>query len=170
MFALGRVYRNLVVNAIQATAPGGLVVAAVEGQGDRVQISVYDTGCGIPAIGSARSSRISSRPSGAGSGSASRSRARSSSSSAARSAWPARSARARRSSSTSPHGAAADGAGGGIVRGDHVPEALHTAEIEVEGRGYVTHTSSRKRRAARGASAARSCSTPAIASSSTTIR
>jgi signal transduction histidine kinase len=48
VFALGRVYRNLVVNAIQATAPGGLVVAAVEGQGDRVQIRVYDTGCGIP--------------------------------------------------------------------------------------------------------------------------
>ena len=37
------------VNAIQATAPGGLVVAAVEGHGDRVQIRVYDTGCGIPA-------------------------------------------------------------------------------------------------------------------------
>jgi signal transduction histidine kinase len=49
LFALGRVYRNLVVNAIQATAPGGLVVAAVEGHGDRVQIRVYDTGCGIPA-------------------------------------------------------------------------------------------------------------------------
>jgi signal transduction histidine kinase len=49
VFALGRVYRNLVVNAIQATAPGGLVVAAVEGQGDRVQIRIYDTGCGIPA-------------------------------------------------------------------------------------------------------------------------
>jgi signal transduction histidine kinase len=49
VFALGRVYRNLVVNAIQATAPGGLVVAAVEGLGDRVQIRVYDTGCGIPA-------------------------------------------------------------------------------------------------------------------------
>jgi len=49
VFALGRVYRNLVVNAIQATAPGGLVVAAVEGQDDRVQIRVYDTGCGIPA-------------------------------------------------------------------------------------------------------------------------
>lgn len=49
VFALGRVYRNLVVNAIQATAPGGLVVAAVEGHGDRVQIRVYDTGCGIPA-------------------------------------------------------------------------------------------------------------------------
>jgi signal transduction histidine kinase len=49
VFALSRVYRNLVVNAIQATAPGGLVVAAVEGQRDRVQIRVYDTGCGIPA-------------------------------------------------------------------------------------------------------------------------
>ena len=49
LFALGRVYRNLVVNAIQATAPGGLVVAAVEGHGDRVQVRVYDTGCGIPA-------------------------------------------------------------------------------------------------------------------------
>ena len=49
VFALGRVYRNLVVNAIQATAPGGLVVAAVEPHGDRVQVRVYDTGCGIPA-------------------------------------------------------------------------------------------------------------------------
>ena len=49
LFALGRVYRNLVVNAIQATAPGGLVVAAVEGHDNRVQVRVYDTGCGIPA-------------------------------------------------------------------------------------------------------------------------
>jgi signal transduction histidine kinase len=49
VFALGRVYRNLVVNAIQATAPGGLVVAAVAAHGERVQIRVYDTGCGIPA-------------------------------------------------------------------------------------------------------------------------
>jgi signal transduction histidine kinase len=49
VFALGRVYRNLVVNAIQATAPGGLVVAAVEGRGEHVQIRIYDTGCGIPA-------------------------------------------------------------------------------------------------------------------------
>ena len=48
LFALGRVYRNLVVNAIQATAPGGLVVAAVESQDERVQVRVYDTGCGIP--------------------------------------------------------------------------------------------------------------------------
>src|SRR3954468_4109751 len=49
LFALGRVYRNLVVNAIQATAPGGLVVAAVQAVEDRVQVRVYDTGCGIPA-------------------------------------------------------------------------------------------------------------------------
>jgi signal transduction histidine kinase len=48
VFALGRVYRNLVVNAIQATAPGGLVVAATEKHGDLVQVRVYDTGCGIP--------------------------------------------------------------------------------------------------------------------------
>jgi signal transduction histidine kinase len=48
VFALGRVYRNLVVNAIQATAPGGLVVAATEAQGERIQVRIYDTGCGIP--------------------------------------------------------------------------------------------------------------------------
>jgi signal transduction histidine kinase len=48
VFALGRVYRNLIINAIQATAPGGLVVAATEATGDRVQVRVYDTGCGIP--------------------------------------------------------------------------------------------------------------------------
>jgi signal transduction histidine kinase len=49
VFALGRVYRNLILNAIQATAPGGLVVAATEAVADRVQVRVYDTGCGIPA-------------------------------------------------------------------------------------------------------------------------
>jgi signal transduction histidine kinase len=49
LFALGRVYRNLIINAIQATAPGGLVVVATEAQAERVQIRVYDTGCGIPA-------------------------------------------------------------------------------------------------------------------------
>jgi signal transduction histidine kinase len=48
VFALGRVYRNLILNAIQATAPGGLIVAATEVHGDRVQIRIYDTGCGIP--------------------------------------------------------------------------------------------------------------------------
>ena len=47
VFALGRVYRNLILNAIQATAPGGLVVAATEASSDRVQVRIYDTGCGI---------------------------------------------------------------------------------------------------------------------------
>jgi len=48
LFALGRVYRNLIVNAIQATAPGGLVAVATELAGPGVRIRVYDTGCGIP--------------------------------------------------------------------------------------------------------------------------
>lgn len=48
VFALGRVYRNLILNAIQATAPGGLIVVATEALGDRVQVRIYDTGCGIP--------------------------------------------------------------------------------------------------------------------------
>jgi signal transduction histidine kinase len=48
VFALGRVYRNLIINAIQATAPGGLVVVTSEARDDRVQVRVYDTGCGIP--------------------------------------------------------------------------------------------------------------------------
>jgi signal transduction histidine kinase len=47
VFALGRVYRNLILNAIQATAPGGLVAVTTEVLGARVQIRVYDTGCGI---------------------------------------------------------------------------------------------------------------------------
>ena len=49
VFALGRVYRNLILNAVQATAPGGLVVAATEAHGSSVQVRIYDTGCGIPA-------------------------------------------------------------------------------------------------------------------------
>ena len=48
VFALGRVYRNLLINAIQATAPGGLVAIATDATPDRVRIRVYDTGCGIP--------------------------------------------------------------------------------------------------------------------------
>jgi signal transduction histidine kinase len=49
LFALGRVYRNLIVNAIQATAPGGLVVVATGLVNELVQVRIYDTGCGIPA-------------------------------------------------------------------------------------------------------------------------
>jgi len=48
-FALGRVYRNLITNAIQATAAGGSVTIATARLGDHVEISVTDTGSGIPA-------------------------------------------------------------------------------------------------------------------------
>src|SRR5204862_6871529 len=48
-FALGRVYRNLMSNAIQATEPGGSVTIATARVGDQVEISVTDTGSGIPA-------------------------------------------------------------------------------------------------------------------------
>ena len=102
LFALGRVYRNLMINAIQATAPGGLVVVAH--RGDRAIASRFASttpAAASPRTASARSSTTSSRPSGAASASASRSRRRSSSSSAARSRSRARSGRARPSSSTS---------------------------------------------------------------------
>jgi signal transduction histidine kinase len=47
-FALGRVYRNLVTNAIQATAQGGRVTVSTARVGDRVTVTVEDTGSGIP--------------------------------------------------------------------------------------------------------------------------
>jgi signal transduction histidine kinase len=49
LFALGRVYRNLIVNALQATAPGGRILISIAVDAGRVRISVADTGCGIPA-------------------------------------------------------------------------------------------------------------------------
>jgi signal transduction histidine kinase len=48
-FALGRVYRNLISNGIQATAAGGKVTVRTARVGDRVEINVTDTGSGIPA-------------------------------------------------------------------------------------------------------------------------
>jgi signal transduction histidine kinase len=48
-FALGRVYRNLLSNAIQATGPGGRVSISIARAGTDVQIVVADTGAGIPA-------------------------------------------------------------------------------------------------------------------------
>jgi signal transduction histidine kinase len=48
-FALGRVLRNLITNAIQATEPGGRVVIVSGRAGGRVEITVSDTGSGIPA-------------------------------------------------------------------------------------------------------------------------
>jgi signal transduction histidine kinase len=46
-FALGRVYRNLITNAIQATAPGGRVMVVTARAGDHAEITVTDTGSGI---------------------------------------------------------------------------------------------------------------------------
>mgnify|MGYP001457300286 CR=1 FL=1 len=48
-FQLGRVYRNLIMNAIQATPAGGRVTVTTARNGDRVEIAVADTGAGIPA-------------------------------------------------------------------------------------------------------------------------
>src|ERR1019366_2062720 len=48
-FALGRVYRNLITNAIQATDPGGHVTLAPGRHGDQIGGTVTDTGSGIPA-------------------------------------------------------------------------------------------------------------------------
>ena len=48
LFALGRVYRNLIINAIQATAPGGEIVVSTSIRDNRVRVEVSDTGCGIP--------------------------------------------------------------------------------------------------------------------------
>jgi signal transduction histidine kinase len=45
--ALGRVWSNLIVNAIQATAPNGSVTISVAREGDRARVQVADTGCGI---------------------------------------------------------------------------------------------------------------------------
>jgi signal transduction histidine kinase len=48
MFAIGRVCRNLIVNAIEATPPQGRVVVATGGIDGHARIIVTDTGCGIP--------------------------------------------------------------------------------------------------------------------------
>ena len=49
VFALGRVYRNLITNAIQATQAGGRVTIATAREGDNVLVRITDTGSGIPA-------------------------------------------------------------------------------------------------------------------------
>jgi len=48
-FAIGRVFRNLITNAIQATESGGRVTVATARVGDQVEITVTDTGSGIAA-------------------------------------------------------------------------------------------------------------------------
>ena len=47
LFALGRVYRNLIVNSIEATSPGGSITVTTEDLGTRARITVRDTGLGI---------------------------------------------------------------------------------------------------------------------------
>jgi signal transduction histidine kinase len=47
LFALGRVYRNLLLNAVQATAPGGCIVLESQAVNGRARVRVSDTGCGI---------------------------------------------------------------------------------------------------------------------------
>jgi signal transduction histidine kinase len=48
LFALNRVYRNLITNALQATNPRGLVVVRTMRQNEQAVIEVADTGSGIP--------------------------------------------------------------------------------------------------------------------------
>ena len=48
IFALGRVYRNLILNAIEATAPGGVITLSTEERDDKIRVLVRDTGTGIP--------------------------------------------------------------------------------------------------------------------------
>jgi len=48
LFALGRVYRNLIVNAVEATSPGGSIAVSTADLGTRARITVSDTGLGIP--------------------------------------------------------------------------------------------------------------------------
>jgi signal transduction histidine kinase len=49
LFALNRVYQNLIINAFQATAPRGRIVIRTMRQDGQAVIEVADTGCGIPA-------------------------------------------------------------------------------------------------------------------------
>jgi signal transduction histidine kinase len=48
LFALNRVYRNLITNALQATPPRGRVIVRTNRDGESALVEVADTGCGIP--------------------------------------------------------------------------------------------------------------------------
>jgi signal transduction histidine kinase len=49
LFALNRVHRNLIINAFQATSPGGRVLIRTLRQNDQAIIEIADNGCGIVA-------------------------------------------------------------------------------------------------------------------------
>jgi signal transduction histidine kinase len=48
LFAMNRVYRNLIVNALQATPPRGRVLVRTNRDGQAAVVEIADTGCGIP--------------------------------------------------------------------------------------------------------------------------
>jgi signal transduction histidine kinase len=48
LFALNRVYRNLIMNALQATPPRGHVIVRTQRDASQATVQVSDTGCGIP--------------------------------------------------------------------------------------------------------------------------
>ena len=48
LFALNRVYRNLIMNALQATPPRGHVIVRTQRDATHATVQVTDTGCGIP--------------------------------------------------------------------------------------------------------------------------
>jgi signal transduction histidine kinase len=48
LFALNRVYRNLLINAFQATPPHGRVIIRTMRQDGAAIVEIADTGCGIP--------------------------------------------------------------------------------------------------------------------------
>jgi signal transduction histidine kinase len=48
LFALNRVYRNLLTNAMQATPPRGRVVIRTRRDNEFAVVEIADTGCGIP--------------------------------------------------------------------------------------------------------------------------
>jgi len=49
LFALNRIYRNLITNAVQATPPRGRILVRTLKQDNHAVIEVADSGCGIPA-------------------------------------------------------------------------------------------------------------------------
>jgi signal transduction histidine kinase len=49
LFALNRIYRNLITNAVQATPPRGRILVRTTQQHGQAVIEIADTGCGIPA-------------------------------------------------------------------------------------------------------------------------
>lgn len=48
LFALNRVYRNLLINAFQATPPHGRIIIRTMRQDGAAVVEIADTGCGIP--------------------------------------------------------------------------------------------------------------------------